>query len=307
MRWLFLIVLSLNLAYIAWQTAMPDEGAYAHVQPLKNVQPIVLLSELKPSSIQLDEVVENAPREEQGKDNVEDPVEVEEVAELKKVDPVPLEVAKPEPMKPELINPEPVKPVAIETQPVKTEKTIVAESKEAELEHKKAVSSPTPISSLAGTSCYTLGPFRDLDKLRNFTREIKPYVVETDFRGREEKEQSLYWVYIPPEKNRKQAIEMGKRLKDKKVKDFYVIREGEKIHGISLGHFRNKEGAQGLVKKIRKLGFNVLLEPVFRTYTVYWMDYRLASGVNIPELILEKYTKSTQKDKISRLNRDCAA
>ena len=47
MRWLFLIVLFLNLAYIAWQTTRPVTQSYANVQPLKNVQPIVLLSELK--------------------------------------------------------------------------------------------------------------------------------------------------------------------------------------------------------------------------------------------------------------------
>ena len=154
-------------------------------------------------------------------------------------------------------------------------------------------------------SCFTMGPFRDLDKLRSLTREIKPYVVSTDFRGREEREQSLYWVFIQPEKNRKKAIETGKRLKAKKIKDFYVIREGEKIHGVSLGRFRNKNSAYGLAKKVKKLGFDVIVEPIFKTYTVYWLDYQLADGVSMPEVLFEQYTQPTKKGKVSRLSRSC--
>ena len=158
---------------------------------------------------------------------------------------------------------------------------------------------------LQNESCFTLGPFRDLDKLRSLTREIKPYVVTTDFRGREERDQSLYWVYIQPEKNRKKAIETGRRLKANKIKDFYVIREGEKIHGVSLGRFRNKNSAYRLAKKVKKLGFDVIVEPIFKSYTVYWLDYQLADGVDIPETLFEPYTQPTKKGKVSRLNRSC--
>ncbi len=61
MRWLFLIVLFLNLAYIVWQTTRPVTQSYEDVRPLKNVRPIVLLSELKQqSSPQIGEVIETA-------------------------------------------------------------------------------------------------------------------------------------------------------------------------------------------------------------------------------------------------------
>ena len=142
--------------------------------------------------------------------------------------------------------------------------------------------------------------------MRGLTREIKTYVVNADFRGREEKELALYWVYLKPEKNRKQAIKTGKRLKAKKIKDFYVIRDGEKINGLSLGHFRSKKGAYRLARKVKKLGFDVVVEPVFRSYTIYWLDYQLVDGAAIPEPVLEKYTRSGKKEKITRLSRDCS-
>lgn len=291
MRWLFLFVLSLNLAYIVWQTSVSSERPNIHVQSLKNVPPIVLLRELKPQSVLVDEVRVSASQQEERTEEgnherlavVEKEITVEETRSAR------IESGQAE---------------AVETV-VTTSDAADTKKPEMKLEAEKVVSAVVAEQPVSRESCYTLGPFRNLDKLRSFIREIKSYVVEVDFRGREESEQSLFWVYIQPEVNHKKAIETGNRLKQKKIKDFYIIREGEKIHGISLGHFRNKEGAYGLVKKVQKLGFDVHVEPVFKTYTVYWLDYQLASGVSIPESILDQYIKAAQKDKISRLSRDC--
>lgn len=290
MRWLFLILLSLNFAYIAWQLMVPREGAYMQVQPLKNVQPIVLLSELDQKSELAAGVAETVSEAAQ----VTEKIVAESAAADKKIIAEEKMVA---------VVPESEKTGVAE--PVVTVSP-VAEIKKTEAEGEGSVPDQASAPLPEAAKCYTLGPFRNLDTLRSLTRDIKSYVTEADFRGREEKEQTLFWVYIQPEKNHKKALETGKRLKEKKIKDFYVIREGEKIHGISLGHFRNKDGAYGLLKRVKKLGFDVKIEPVFKTYTVYWLDYQLVSGVSIPERIVDKYIKAAKKDKISRLNRVCA-
>ena len=301
MRWLFLFVFSLNLVYVGWEMSQTSSENYTDVPALKNVQPIVLLSELKQQRAALAKadqeesktgsvIADNAPMEEAVNNNNEsEPVSSMQVAAA----PQEAKTEKPE-VKPEMVPevvPETTKQPVVET---------VAKAEQA------APADVTPVKTASSASCFTLGPFRDLDKLRGLTREIKSYVVAADFRGREEKEQTLYWVYIQPEKSRAKAIETGRRLKAKKIKDFYVIRDGEKINGLSLGRFRNKKGAYGLAKKVKNLGFDVLVEPVFKTYTIYWLDYQLASGVDIPESIFEKHIKSAKKGKVSRLSRDCA-
>jgi len=305
MRWLFLFVLALNLVYIGLEVSDSSDNS-STVPALKNVQPIVLLSELKQAQSDL-------AKTGQAEDDLEvvaaDGVSVETSSagssgsassDAKQIDIGQVTVRSQEVAGK---NPETDVVTALAAQPgtesAATEIAVVAS------QEKPVEASPAEQSKTA--SCFTLGPFRDLGKLRGLTREIKSYVVEADFRGREEKEQTLYWVYIKPEKNRKLAIKTGKRLKARRIKDFYVIRDGEKINGLSLGHFRNKKSAYGLAKKVRNLGFDVMVEPVFRTYTIYWLDYQLAGGVNIPESILEKYTRSTKKQKISRLSRDCGA
>lgn len=279
MRWLFLFVLTLNLAYIAWQISLPASDSYTKVQPLNNVPPIVLLSEVR---------------------NVEQPAPDEQVTALAQQESA--DIAADEPYVADQASAEPVVVAA-----VIAEKTpeIVPESEAAKEKRDVVAGELKPEKPSLSRGCYTLGPFRELDTLRSLTREIKSYVVAADFRGREEKEQPLYWVYIKPEKNIGKAMETGERLKENKIKDFYIIREGENINGISLGYFRNKNGAFRLAKKVTKLGFAVQADPVFKTYTVYWLDYELAEGVTIPEEIFDKYIRSSKVDEVSRLSRDC--
>ena len=282
MRWLFFAVFLLNIVYIAWGLSRSPAEPYADVPPLKNVQPIVLLSELKQEKEaganvgeKLAVVQKTLPQEnsfESTSSEQNQPVE----------DQVALDVVKPAPATGKVAG-----------------ETVAADNK---LVDDVEVPQAEPIQV---ANCYTLGPFRDMDKLRGLRREIKPFVDSTEFRGREEKKRPLYWVYIKPEKNRSKAFATAKRLQAKKIKDFYVLREGEKVNGISLGYFRSKRRANNLLKKVKKLGFDVELEPIIKTHTVYWLDYQVSSGKSIPQITLDKYLKSTKKDKISRLSRDC--
>jgi len=260
MRWLFLLLLVLNLTYIAWQEFMPVKEGYANVPPLKNVQTIVLLEESRKLASASDGATSNVSKV------------------IKKVKPTIESSEK----------------LAVTSEQV-VEKAVVEAGKQEVAAPERAVAK----------SCFTLGPFREVGVLRKLTQEIKPYVLATDFRGKEEKGRPIYWVYINPEKNYKQAVKTGKRLKAKKIKDFYVIRDGEKINGISLGHFRNKAGAFGLVKKVKRLGFDVVIEPVYKTYTAYWLDYQFSENADVIEPIVTKYINSEKKQKISRLSRNC--
>ncbi len=276
MRWLFLIVLSLNFAYVVWQLTLPSTASYADVRPLNNVQPIVLLSELNSKVAQQ---AASTP-----------------AADAKRA----------------VVEAGPVKEEPVKAGPVKEEEAIaklaVKDQAGAESQVTEAVKpdlTVQPDEPPRREACFTLGPFNELESLRAMTREIKRYVTATDFRGKEEKEQPIYWVYLRPEKNRSAAIATGESLKAKKIRDFYVIRDGEKKNGLSLGHFKNKAGAYGLAKKVKKLGFDVNVEPVIKTRTVYWLDYQLAPGTKIPESIFDKFAESGKKQAVSRLDRDC--
>lgn len=266
MRWFFLLLLVLNLAFISWQVLAPVPESSVYAAPLKNVPSIVLLEEQSRSD--------------------------ESVSEKKVVHHENLEKI--------TVDEKDVSPTEVNVIKKGSENIVVAEISAQVTDVPKS-----EVMSQVG-SCYTLGPFRELDELRKLTQQLKPHVIATDFRGKEEKERAIYWVYIEPESSYKSAVVTGKRLKSKKIKDFYIIRDGEKINGLSLGHFRNKKGAYGLARKVKNLGFNVVIEPVVKTFTAYWLDYQLDNSGKVPESIIVKYNKSVKKNKISRLKRDCA-
>jgi len=161
--------------------------------------------------------------------------------------------------------------------------------------------SETPMAE--AVQCFTLGPFSQKDSLQELKNEIAPYVVNAVIRDKKGRDYTVHWVYIQPEKNRKNIIKVAKRLKTKKIKDFYIIREGEKNNGISLGHFKDKQRAIGLEAKVKKLGFDVHIEPINRTSEVYWLEYELIGQV-LPKEIINKYTQSADPV-VSRLSRDC--
>ena len=224
MRWLFLFVLVLNIAYVGWEVNQPEEEVVAPVAD-QNVPKIVLLSEIGQDSA--------AFSANSGK-------------------------AVPDP---------------------------VSQSKD-----------------VVGGGCYTLGPFRDMEKLRAVTRGIRKYVADASFRSHEEREQSMFWVYLKPAGGYSQAKALANKLKSKKVKDYFIISSEAKLNGVSLGHFREKNRAYAHAKHITSLGFEPEVEALFREYTIYWLDYEVISGETIPESILDKHLTG----KINRLVRACS-
>jgi hypothetical protein len=151
-------------------------------------------------------------------------------------------------------------------------------------------------------SCYTLGPFNELNKLREVTRGIKKYVVAASYRSHQEKEPAMFWVYLEPAKDYSKAKVLADRLKRAKVKDYFIIKSEPKINGVSLGSFREKDRAYDHAKRITDLGFKPEVEVSFKDYTIYWLDYDVAAGKNIPEGIFDRYLSS----KINHLVRDCS-
>jgi hypothetical protein len=189
------------------------------------------------------------------------------------------------------------------TKPVQASRSTTQQTKKSTASEKKQAKTTAPVVTIPDTNrCFTLGPFRELDNLREFTRAIKDYVIAASFRSREEQEQSMFWVYLEPVASMKEAKKLGKRLESKKIKDYYVISSGPKAKGISLGHFKEKGRAQAHTESIQKLGFKPLVEPVFKSYTIYWLDYKVPAGKVIPQKIFSKHLSK----KINRLDRSCS-
>ena len=111
----------------------------------------------------------------------------------------------------------------------------------------------------------------------------------------------MYRVYLKPVGGKAEAKALIEKLVSKNIKDYYIITEGPVKNGISLGYFSDKARANRLARRVRKKGFDPVLEPVFRSYMIYWLDYRINEGNDIPQEIFDRHLDSTAQ----RLSRSC--
>ncbi|MDH5611151.1 MAG: hypothetical protein OEY66_01660 [Gammaproteobacteria bacterium] len=225
MRWLFLFVLLLNIAYVSWELNRPEDVLEKPVVN-RNAPKIVLLSEIGQESVAA------------------------------------------------------ISPDRSGVVPGQGENTGLSK----------------------GGGCFTVGPFRDLERLRAVTRGIKKYVIDASYRSHEEKEPAMFWVYLKPVESYNKAKALSDQLKNMKVKDYFIINSGEQNNGISLGHFREKNRAYEHAKYISSLGFHPEVKALFKDYTIYWLDYEVTPGMSIPGSVLDKHLTS----KNNRLVRNCS-
>jgi len=282
MRWLFLLLLVLNVGYIAWELER-ERPQHMHTAALPTgVERIVLLQELASGAADKEDIAQptttpGAPQ-----------------ADIKPSEDVSTQPQQAEAGQPR-ITPTQVAVAADDSADVKTV------AKDLGSAH-PGVLAGMPEDKPAVDLCYTLGPFSEMQTLRLVTREIKGYVVEASFRSREEQEQSMFRVFLRPVGSKQEAKALIKELVSKNIRDYFIITDGPNKNGISLGYFSNKGRAYRHADRVRKHGFDVIVEPVFRTYTIYWLDYRIKAGNEIPQQIFDDHLENSAQ----RLSRDCS-
>ncbi len=279
MRWFFLILLIVNILYVSWE--LKRERPVATVAPTlpANVDRLVLLSELESTT---------ASQANGAQATAEIAASAKTAPEMDEVQPQSdtSETASAEVAAPDGVDAAADDAIAVKAQP------------EAPVDEPAELAVDEPARDL----CYTLGPFREMKTLRVVTREIKDYVVEASFRSRDEQEQSMFRVYLKPVGGKREARALIKQLVSKNIRDYFIITDGPYKNGISLGYFSDKSRAERHAERVRKSGFDAVLEPVFRSYTIYWLDYRIKAGNEIPQTILDQHLNNTTQ----RLSRSCS-
>jgi hypothetical protein len=284
MRWLFLLLLVLNVGYVAWELEREHPQHVRTTALPTGVERIVLLRELESGKAEKQDIAQPAttPGTQQAR------------IESSKGDSAQQHV---EAAQPGAASEQLAVVADVGADPEKTAESQAPVRSDATADRSEVAPETSPAVDL----CYTLGPFSEMKTLRLVTREIKDYVVEASFRSREEQEQTMFRVFVRPVGSKQEARALIKELVSKNIKDHFIITEGPNKNGISLGYFSSKARAYRHADRVRKLGFDATAEPVFRTYTIYWLDYRIKSGNEIPQQIFDEHLgKSAQ-----RLSRDC--
>lgn len=108
-----------------------------------------------------------------------------------------------------------------------------------------------------------------------------------------------YWVVIPPLKDRETALAKVARLRESGITDIRRFVKGEQKNGISLGVFSSRENALKRQKAVSAKGHSSRIIPRTITLPIYWVDYRADRGrveqaeadlaIRYPEMKNERY------------------
>ncbi len=138
--------------------------------------------------------------------------------------------------------------------------------------------------------CYTLGPFKSKTQAADLRKDLEALGIKAQRRMSKDNTRKGFWVILPPEATRRAAEANVKLLKDKGVKDYFLVVTGEQINAVSLGVFSKSELAQRRFEEIKEMGFVVKIENVDLPLREYWLDWPIEQNL-LPEE-LEKFRKT---------------
>ncbi|WP_020211051.1 SPOR domain-containing protein [Gilvimarinus chinensis] len=118
--------------------------------------------------------------------------------------------------------------------------------------------------------CDIVGPFPRLLDAEYMQETLASMSVGAEVRELEMPEGVGYWVHLPPEPSKKEALQRLREVQSKQI-DSYLIPRGELANGISFGMFTRKELAEARKEDMKTLGYDVAIREVERTRKENWV------------------------------------
>lgn len=118
--------------------------------------------------------------------------------------------------------------------------------------------------------CDLVGPFSRLLDAEYMQEALASMEVVAEVRELEVPEGVGYWVHLPPEPSKKEALQRLREVQSKQI-DSYLIPRGELANGISFGMFTRKELAEARKEDMKTLGYDVAIREVERTRKENWV------------------------------------
>jgi cell division septation protein DedD len=100
-----------------------------------------------------------------------------------------------------------------------------------------------------------------------------------------------YLVYLPPFESRDAALKKLRELKAQAI-DSFIIGDGERINGISLGVFSKEESAKKMQSSLKSKGYSASLIKGTRTYKTYTLRVAEQSVELLTEVLVADLSKN---------------
>lgn len=256
MKAVFLLLLSINLAYLGWRTWIVPAAAPPAMTISEDVPRLVLIGE-DPDDPVFGEPY-TPPEYLSDTDDVPPPDESVQLAD----DADAAVVGQSTEEKTEDAAEETAKPVLIEVPAGINE-----------------LSAPPEVALVqAGLRCVSLGPFLNLREATEATAMLNEAGLDPSQRLSESQVWFGHWVHLPPYKTRSEAVAVVENLRKNGVTDIYIEPSGPMQNSVSLGVFSEREHAETRAGAIRKYGIRPQIRDRYRDSSVYWVDFEMPEG-----------------------------
>jgi hypothetical protein len=143
--------------------------------------------------------------------------------------------------------------------------------------------------------CGTIGPINDRQIAKEIEDDLKKSNLKANLERNIEKEQIGYWVVIPPLADGSQAQAKIEELAQMGIKDIWHFRGGGMKNAISLGMFSKKENAENFSQEVLKKGFQTEMQPRYINRTRYLVKFRIELSKTAADImwrtVERKYSK----------------
>lgn len=252
MKWLFIILLAVNLVYFGWeldrQTRMDSVNSSQAVKIPAGVSKLTLISEMK---------IPPPPR------GVKQSVNEGQTSEGNTTPP----------------KEETLSVLNQDESDVQIEEEFVGElvSKLPDI----SIPDMSEDTGPSKTMCFSYGPFPDNKQSNELIDWFRDRSVEVSQRLEAGDENQLFWIYLAPLASRDGALQTIEDLKKKGVKDYRLIETGDLRNAISLGLFSTQASVNRRLNELNDKGYKPVVIPRRDKKAVYWVDVRLSGQQNV--------------------------
>jgi hypothetical protein len=135
------------------------------------------------------------------------------------------------------------------------------------------LASATAAKPAQATGCTRIGPLNKRNQADRLVQRLENLDLDTQVYVDMRDEPNGYWVLIPPQPNKEMAVEVVKQLREAGVSDLWRFTSGTFTNAISLGLFNRESRAERRRQAIAAKGFEPEVRPRLRPKTVYWLEF----------------------------------
>ena len=112
--------------------------------------------------------------------------------------------------------------------------------------------------------CRTYGPIADRVRAEKLVDWMQDKDLQAVVRESNSQEKALFWVYLAPTADTKQAQALIDELAEKGVTDYQMIKKGRFKNAVSLGLFSDKDRVNSRLEEITQKGYKRWWYPIER-------------------------------------------